>query len=265
MKSFIPIHTVDAFAEEAFTGNPAAVCYMMSPRSEAWMQKVAAEMNLAETAFFSHHNNGFNLRWFTPTVEVDLCGHATLATAHIIWETELAPLHETIQFHTRSGVLTARRHNDMIELDFPLDPPQVVETAPEWEAALGAKVVRARAGRSDLLLEVASEEVVRSLKPDLAAIEKWPFRGVIATAKGAGPHDFVSRFFGPAAGIPEDPVTGSAHCLLAPYWGEALGRNGLVGYQASARGGTVITEVVGDRVKLRGKAVIVVQGVVLAD
>ncbi len=263
MKKLIPIHTVDAFAEAPFTGNPAAVCYMMAPRSAAWMQKVAAEMNLAETAFFFHDEDGFQLRWFTPLVEVDLCGHATLATAHIIWETELAPQSETIRFSTRSGLLTAAKRGDLIELDFPLDPPMETSVEPAFESAIGAQVLQATRGKTDLLLRVQDEATVRGLLPDMVALAQMPYRGVIVTAPGDGGHDFVSRFFGPAVGIPEDPVTGSAHCLLAPFWGAMLGKTQMVGYQASTRGGTVITEIEGDRVRLRGKAVTVVQGVVL--
>lgn len=266
MKRVIPIHTVDAFSDVPFSGNPAAVCYLMASRTDGWMQKVAAEMNLAETAFFSHRDDGFSLRWFTPTVEVDLCGHATLATAHIIWQTELASPEETIRFFTRSGLLTARRNGEWIELDFPLDPPQDTALPDGIEAALGAKVINACKGKFDLLLEVESEQIVRNLNPDLAQLAKLPLRGVVVTAASSEPGvDFVSRFFAPAAGIPEDPVTGSAHCLLAPYWGAVLGKKEMTGYQASQRGGTVRVVIQGDRVLLLGKAFTVLQGVLRAE
>ena len=255
---------VDAFTDRPFAGNPAAVCLLASARDAEWMQLVAREMNLAETAFLVRRADGFDLRWFTPGVEVDLCGHATLASAHALWESgELAP-DAAARFHTRSGVLTAERRDGLIWLDFPRTPALEAPGPEGLEDALGA---RARwAGRSpfDWLVELDAELTVRRLDPDLSRLARIDARGVIVTARaGDGVHDFVSRFFAPAAGIPEDPVTGSAHCALAPFWAERLGRTELVGYQASRRGGTVRTRVTGDRVLLGGSAVTVARGEVL--
>ena len=255
----IPLLQVDAFTDRPFHGNPAAVCLLDAPRDEAWMQSVAAEMNLAETAFVVPQADGFSLRWFTPTLEVDLCGHATLATAHALWQTGRLAANADARFHSKSGLLTATRRDGLIELDFPATPaapaPAFVDgltdalgAAPEWT------------GRSifDLMAVYGSAAEVRALRPDMTRVAELPARGVIVTAPADdGVHDFVSRFFAPAAGVPEDPVTGSAHCALAPYWAERKGASRLLGYQASARGGTVRVEVVGARVRLAGHAVTV--------
>lgn len=255
------IYQVDAFATEVFRGNPAAVCLLEDSRSGEWMQSVAAEMNLAETAFVDRRDREFGLRWFTPTVEVDLCGHATVASAHVLWETgEQQPC---LGFQTRSGRLTAQRVDGAIRLDFPADPISPVEAMPGLAAALGAEPVAFGRGRTFYLAEVADADAVRSLVPDIAAI-KALMGAVIVTAPGNGGHDFVSRFFAPAFGIDEDPVTGAAHCCLAPYWEARLGRSPLVGYQASARGGRVGVAVAGDRVLLSGQAVTVLRGELLA-
>jgi PhzF family phenazine biosynthesis protein len=260
------IYQVDAFSREPFRGNPAAVCLLDAPRPDVWLQAVAAEMNLAETAFVeraaSGPPGGFGLRWFTPAVEVDLCGHATLATAHILWECgEVAP---TLEFLTRSGLLTATRTGDGIQLDFPADPPRGIPAPPGLAAALGADPVAVGRGRSFYLAELADAATVRSLAPAIAAIAALDAGRVIVTAVGDADADFVSRIFAPNFGIDEDPVTGAAHCCLGPYWQARLGRDRLVGYQASARGGFVGVAVQGDRVLLEGQAVTVFRGELLA-
>jgi PhzF family phenazine biosynthesis protein len=261
----IPLFQVDAFTDRPFHGNPAAVCLLEAARDEDWMQSVAAEMNLAETAFVSPRADGYDLRWFTPTCEVDLCGHATLASAHALWETKRLPAGATARFHTKSGWLTASQRGNLIELDFPATPP---EDAPAFAARLAAAVrapiVWAGQSRFDLVARLASADAVRQAAPDLALVGALPCRGVIVTAEGDdGVHDFVSRFFGPQSGVDEDPVTGSAHCALAPYWAAVFDRTALVGFQASPRGGTVRVQLVGDRVRLGGHAVTVLRGELL--
>lgn len=261
----IPITQVDAFTDRPFSGNPAAVCLLPEARDAAWMQQVAAEMNLSETAFLVRKKSGFDLRWFTPAIEVDLCGHATLASAHILWESGELPAGSDARFETRSGTLLARQSDGWIEMDFPADPPSET-TAPEGLAAmLGCDPIWVGEGRFDLIVEADSEQTVCKLKPDFRALSALPYRGIIVTARyEAAGYDFVSRFFGPAAGIDEDPVTGSAHCTLAPFWRDRLGRDELVGFQASARGGTVRVRPSGDRILLAGKAVTVLQGKLLS-
>jgi len=257
------IYQVDAFTAEPFRGNPAAVCLLDGNRPDEWMQAVAAEMNLAETAFVQRPAaGGFGLRWLTPTVEVDLCGHATLAAAHVLWEGGEAE--SVLRFRTRSGVLTATRAEGGIELDFPADPPEPVAAPPGLAAALGATPVAVGRGRSFYLAELADAADVRGLTPNFAAIAALDASGVIVTAPGDGEADFVSRFFAPNFGIDEDPVTGAAHCCLGPYWQGRLGRGRLVGYQASARGGFVGVAVRGDRALLTGQAVTVLRGELLA-
>ncbi len=259
------LHIVDAFAQEAFQGNPAAVCLLDAPRREAWMQSVAGEMNLSETAFVERRDEGFLLRWFTPLVEVALCGHATLASAHVLWEEgELAPGEEA-RFLTRSGLLTAARRAERIEMDFPARPVEEVAAPAGLVEALGARAVWVGRNAEDWLIEVEREAEVASLRPDLVALGKAPARGVIVTARAGGRGwDFVSRFFAPAVGVPEDPVTGSAHCALGPYWSRRLGRDALVGFQASARGGLVAVQVRGERVILGGTASTVLRGTLCA-
>ncbi|HEX6749051.1 MAG TPA: PhzF family phenazine biosynthesis protein [Longimicrobium sp.] len=256
-----PILQVDAFADRPFGGNPAAVCVMPAARDEAWMQDVAVEMNLSATAFLHPEDGGFRLRWFTPTVEVALCGHATLASAHVLWETgALAPGDEA-RFHTKSGLLTCRRDDGWVWMDFPAQPEQASEPIPGLAEALGVPLVYVGRSQLDVLVEVGSEDEVRAVEPDLRALRGVRTRGVIVTARASdGGYDFVSRFFAPAAGLDEDPVTGSAHCVLAPYWARRLGRGELTGYQASRRGGTVRVRVAGDRVLLGGRAVTVLRG-----
>jgi PhzF family phenazine biosynthesis protein len=210
------IFTVDAFTDKPFAGNPAAVCLLAKSESENWMQQVAQEMNLSETAFVSPVQDGFNLRWFTPTTEVDLCGHATLATAFVLWEENLLSRNETARFYTKSGLLTASLQGNWIELDFPAEPAQEATAPQELLQALGVQPLYAGKNRFDYIIEVESEQVLSEIHPDFALLAKVPVRGVIVTSKSSRHNfDFVSRFFGPAAGVNEDPVTGSAHCCLA--------------------------------------------------
>ena len=256
-----PIVQVDAFADRPFTGNPAAVCVMDAPRDEEWMQKVAMEMNLSETAFLHPQDGGYHLRWFTPALEVALCGHATLASAHVLWETRTLAPGDEARFHTKSGLLTCRRDGEWTWMDFPAKPPQPSEPIPGLAEALGVAPVYVGRSHYDVLVEVASEDEVRGVEPDIRALRGVQARGVIVTARAAGDgYDFVSRFFAPNAGVDEDPVTGSAHCVLAPYWAGKLGPDELTGYQASRRGGTVRVRAAGDRVLLGGKAVTVLRG-----
>jgi predicted PhzF superfamily epimerase YddE/YHI9 len=251
---------VDAFADAAFRGNPAAVVLLSAPRDAYWMQCLAAEMNLSETAFVVPEGGQFGLRWFTPLAEVDLCGHATLASAHALWEAGAAPRGE-IAFLTRSGVLRAMSVADGIELDFPSKP---ASDAPEPEGlaeALRAPIQYHGRNGFDHLAEVGSEHTLRNLNPDMPALGRLQCRGIIVTARASGSrYDFVSRFFAPSVGVNEDPVTGSAHCCLAPFWGARLGKTELIGYQASARGGMVRVRLMGNRVHLIGKAITVIRG-----
>ena len=261
-----PVWHVDAFADQPFAGNPAAVAWLDAEADPAWMQNVAAEMNLAETSFIHPRpdGDGYGLRWFTPAAEVDLCGHATLAAAHALWEAGRIPA-GPIRFHTRSGVLTCVKQGDRIELDFPSTPPQESDADPQLLVALGA-IAAAHFGRTrfDAFVELDSAESVRSLSPDFRALKALDARGIIATARSDDPkYDFVSRFFGPNVGIDEDPVTGSAHCALAPYWSAKLGKTAMTGFQASPRGGVVGVRVNGDRVILSGQAVTVFEGTLL--
>jgi predicted PhzF superfamily epimerase YddE/YHI9 len=258
----VPIFQVDAFTSNPFAGNPAAVCLLPEARDESWMQEVAREMNLSETAFLVAADNGHRLRWFTPEVEVELCGHATLASAHVLWTEGREQDGAELVFHTVSGELVARRANSAIELDFPARPLEELDPPPPGiERALGAAPVLVGRSRDDLLVELEDEATLRALSPDFAALRSMPTRGTIATALSSSPeHDFVSRFFAPAMGIDEDPVTGSAHCVLAPYWAARLGKTQMRAFQASRRGGSVTVRYAGDRVFLVGEAVTVLRG-----
>jgi PhzF family phenazine biosynthesis protein len=260
----IPITQVDAFTDTPFRGNPAGVCVLDTPRPAPWMQSVASEMNVAETAFLEPRADGFGLRWFTPLVEVDLCGHATIASAHVLWETGRLPESTQARFHTRSGTLTADRRGSWIELDFPATPAIAAEAPAALAAALGVTPKWIGRSRFDYLVEVDSEETVRRVTPDLNALATVDTRGVIVTAPAAShAYDFVSRFFAPRAGIDEDPVTGSAHCCLGPYWTERVGKREMTAYQASTRGGVVRVRVDGDRIILGGQAVTVLKGILV--
>ncbi|HKH46899.1 MAG TPA: PhzF family phenazine biosynthesis protein [Thermoanaerobaculia bacterium] len=256
---------VDAFTERPFGGNPAAVCLLPEARPAEWMQLVAREMSLSETAFLHPAEDGeWNLRWFTPAIEVELCGHATLASAHVLWETgRLAPT-EVARFHTLSGLLTAEQRDGAIELDFPARTAAEVEPPPGLADALGVTPIYAGKSRYDYLIEAPSEEAVRAAAPDFGCLRTLPVRGVILTAAAAaGPYDFISRFFAPGSGVDEDPVTGSAHCTLGPFWAARLGKTSFMAWQASARGGAVRVRVEGDRVKLGGQAVTALRGQLL--
>jgi PhzF family phenazine biosynthesis protein len=257
---------IDAFTNEPFRGNPAAVCLLDRERDDAWMQNVAAEMNLSETAFLLPGDDGHSLRWFTPAVEVALCGHATLASAHALWEEGILAPGAEARFQTKSGLLTAVRAGDWIELDFPAKRDEPTDPPADLLGALGIAAAR-YVGRNafDYLVELESEEELRHLAPDHGQLRKIEVRGVIVTTRSKSPgFDFVSRFFAPGVGVDEDPVTGSAHCCLTPYWAARLGRNELVGYQASRRGGVVRVRLDGERVKLGGQAVTVLRGELVA-
>jgi PhzF family phenazine biosynthesis protein len=255
------IFQVDSFTDKPFSGNPAGVCIVPEPQEERWMQNVAREMNLSETAFLYREADGYNLRWFTPAVEVDLCGHATLASAHILWEVGYLEPGEQARFHTRSGLLTADRKGAWIEMNFPAQPEEPASAPPGLTEALGVPLKYIGKSKFDYLVEVDSEEIVRSAKPDFSLLTTVTVRGVIVTSIASSKnYDFVSRFFAPQVGINEDPVTGSAHCTLSPFWSKQLGKDELVGYQASARGGVVRVLLSGDRVSLGGQAVTVLRG-----
>jgi PhzF family phenazine biosynthesis protein len=252
---------VDAFTDEPFRGNPAAVCVLPEPQGDDWMQSVAREMNLSETAFLLQQPDGFSLRWFTPAVEVALCGHATLASAHALWEEGHLKRQEQARFHTQSGLLTADRRDGWIEINLPVKIDQPA-AAPEGLAeALGLTPKYVGRNQFDYLVEAESEDVLRNIQPDFIALRKVRARGIMVTCRAISPEfDFVSRYFAPGSGIDEDPVTGSAHCCLGPFWAKRLGKSQLVAYQASARGGTVRVRVEGGRVYLGGKAVTVMRG-----
>jgi PhzF family phenazine biosynthesis protein len=261
---------VDAFTDTPFRGNPAAVCLTPGPVEQGWMKAVAREMNLSETAFLHRLDDGFSLRWFTPAVEVDLCGHATLASAHVLWEERVIPADAPALFKTKSGTLSASRGADgWITLDFPSKPVSRAAQRPELEAletALGAGLRSAWMNEFDMLVELDSEAAVRALRPDFTRLKRFAVRGIIATSRASAPgYDFVSRFFAPASGIDEDPVTGSAHCCLGPFWAERFDRTEFLAYQVSERGGVVRVSVRGDRVLLGGQAVTVLRGELAGD
>lgn len=255
------ITQVDAFADKPFAGNPAAVCILPTPRDEQWMQNVAREMNLSETAFLVKQQDGYDLRWFTPAVEVELCGHATLASAHVLWEEGHLKTHEAAHFHTKSGLLTAKRVGDWMDLDFPSTPEEPAEAPPQLLQALKVSPRYVGKNRFDYLLEAESDRIVRELDPNYSLLRSINVRGVMVTSiSSTKEFDFVSRFFAPGSGIDEDPVTGSAHCCLGPYWKRRLGKEEFVAYQASPRGGIVKVRCGNGRVYLGGKAVTVLRG-----
>lgn len=249
---------VDAFASKAFSGNPAGVFISKEPIANHLMQQIATEMSLSHTAFISpHKTRGYNLRWFTPITEVKLSGHATLSAAHILFEREWMSLDEIIEFHSLSGILTARKHGTLIVLDFPRRATKKVPTDAEIERILGKySVAQSRTDEGDLLVEFTHESDVKALSPNLNALFEINARGIIVTAKSADREiDFISRFFAPRSGIPEDPVTGSTHCALFPYWGQKLKKTQMTAFQASKRGGLIQGELAGDRVLLKGQAI----------
>jgi PhzF family phenazine biosynthesis protein len=258
------LHLVDAFTQAPFRGNVAGVCIPDGPADDAWMQQVASELNYSETAFLFPEGTNWNLRWFTPKDEVRLCGHATLAAASVLWETGRVSRDKEIVFETLSGKLTARRDGDWISMDFPAEPPATSMPIPGLGQALGVEPLYTGRNRFDILVELPLADDVCSLEPDLNALSAIRTRGIIVTAASDLPHfDFVSRFFAPAVGVPEDPVTGSAHCCLGPYWGEKLKKTEMVGFQCSPRGGSVRVKLEGDRVILSGHAVHVLSGKLL--
>lgn len=260
----IPIFQVDAFTDKPFSGNPAAICILREPQEESWMRNVAGEMNLSETAFLLRKGDGFNLRWFTPKMEVDLCGHATLAAAHILWEEGRLSPGQPARFYTRGGLLTAERERDWIEMDFPAEPEKECVPPPNLVQALGVGIKYTGRNRLDYLVEVESEDCLRNLRPDLALLASLPARGVIATClSSASEYDFVSRFFAPGAGIDEDPVTGSAHCCLGPFWASRLGKTEFLACQVSSRGGVLRVRLGNNRAFLGGQAVTVLRGELL--
>ncbi len=255
------LYQVDSFTNEPFRGNPAAVCLLERQAEVSWMKGVAREMNLSETAFVSQAPGGFRLRWFTPKQEVDLCGHATLASAKVLFEREPALRDQPILFKTRSGDLTASWADGDVELNFPAMPMQRFSYESTVDRALGFRPVDAVFSGDYYLFEAENESIVRTASPDIAAVEKLPMPEVIITALCSDPEvDFISRFFAPQLGIPEDPVTGSAHCLLAPFWAEKLGKRQFTAYQASPRGGWLRLRLEGERVMIRGAAVIIFAG-----
>ncbi|MGD0539104.1 MAG: PhzF family phenazine biosynthesis protein [Verrucomicrobiota bacterium] len=257
----VPVFVVDAFSESAFGGNPAGVCLLPDPAGIEWMQAVAAEMKHSETAFLERRADGWGLRWFTPAAEVKLCGHATLASAHVLWETGALESGQIAVFHTLSGRLAAQRCGGEIELDFPAKPALPAPAPPGLLDALGAHSHSISRSEFDYLVELESPATLRALQPDFARLSALPVRGVIVTSLSDDPQfDFLSRFFAPAVGVNEDPVTGSAHCSLGPFWQARLGRDELLAWQASPRGGRVRVSVRGDRVGLGGRAVTVLRG-----
>lgn len=260
------IFQVDAFTDKPFAGNPAAVCILPGPAPDEWMQHVASEMNLSETAFLYSQGDGFNLRWFTPSVEVDLCGHATLASAHVLWETGRLRHDQPALFDTKSGRLSATRHGDRIKMAFPAEPERQTPEPPGLTQALGCRPRYTGRNRMDYLVEVESEEVVRGITPDFTRLAQIESRGFIVTSRSdSNAYDFVSRFFAPGVGVSEDPVTGSSHCCLGPFWANRLNKAEMTAYQASARGGVVGVRVDNDKVYISGQAVTVFQAELRAN
>lgn len=253
----LAIYQVDAFTGTVFSGNPAAVCPLAEWLPDRIMQAIATENNLSETAFFVREGNAFRLRWFTPACEVDLCGHATLASAHVLFS-ELKEPGESVRFETQSGTLAVRRDGDRLAMDFPARPPQKIHPEPTLVPALGGQPIEILAAR-DYLVRYRTAEEVRTLAPDMAGLKQLDRFAVIVTAPGTD-CDFVSRFFAPAKGVPEDPVTGSAHCSLVPYWAAELGKNSLHGRQISSRGGEIFCKLNGNRVELAGYAALFLRG-----
>lgn len=256
---------VDAFTNRAFQGNPAAVCVLPSPQDDRWMQSVAREMNLSETAFLLKQDRHYSLRWFTPTTEVPLCGHATLASAHVLWTEGYASTGQELKFETKSGILSAKYRDDWIELNFPANRSQDIPPITKLSDALGVPLKTVLYNSLGYLVEVASAGQVEQLQPNFTLLKQLPISNVIVTSKAQdSEYDFVSRFFAPGLGIDEDPVTGAAHCCLAPYWRDRLQKNQFLAYQASSRGGIVKVDYDGgDRVTLSGQAVTVMRGELL--
>jgi PhzF family phenazine biosynthesis protein len=257
----LKFYQVDAFTQEPFAGNPAVVCLLEEALDSRAMQNIAKEMNLSETAFLKKQADGYSLRWFTPGAEVDLCGHATLASAHVLWEQGILRLDEQTVFHTRSGVLTAENDEGLIRMDFPALEYEPAAATGELVEALGIEPIETVGFGRKLLFLVENEDEVYQLQPDFSALKKMPGRGVVITsASRSEEYDFISRYFAPWVGVDEDPVTGSNHCCLGPYWGEKLEKQTLTAFQASERGGVIEIELLGERVSLGGHAVTVLRG-----
>ncbi len=261
----IPYYQVDAFASRPFRGNPAAVCLLAEEMPAAWMQSVAAEINLAETAFVHVRQGGYALRWFTPQIEVNLCGHATLAAAHVLWEDGQVAAREPIRFTTNSGIITTQRVDDEIQMNFPAETPTLCTPQDTLNLALGAKPIETLRCQSDYLVVLQSEQAVQQLQPDFHALRTIVARGIMVTARSESPDtDFVSRFFAPRIGINEDSVTGSAHCVLTPYWSHKLAKQKLMARQLSARGGVLHLHLQHDRVMICGMARTIIKGTLYA-
>lgn len=260
-----PIFQVDAFTSHPYGGNPAGVCILLDKKDDAWMQNVAAEMNLSETAFLLHEGNGYRLRWFTPTQEVDLCGHATLASAFTLFEQGYYEADETIEFYTKSGTLKSSRVKGMVEINLPRREVTPIAITPALEAVLKVKLLAAAENAAkNVLVEVEDETVLTSISPDFDLMRALPWEDVAVTCKSdRQPYDFISRFFAPRHGVNEDPVTGSAHCMLTPYWAQKLGKETFSAYQASKRGGELFLTLDEARVRISGRAVIVMHGEIL--
>lgn len=262
----IPIYQVDAFTRQHFSGNPAAVCLLPAEKQASWMQSVAAEMNLSETAFVHPHNGGYKLRWFTPVAEVNLCGHATLASAHVLWESGKVDAEQPIEFYTNSGILTTQNVDGNIEMNFPSESAEKCVAPKALTAALGISPVEVLKCQSDYLVVLENETAVKNLQPDFYRLKEIAVRGVIVTAYSNNDEDdFVSRFFAPRVGIDEDPVTGSVHCVLAPYWADKLDKQDLIARQLSMRGGVLELSLQKDRVLIRGEACTVLKGELYAE
>jgi PhzF family phenazine biosynthesis protein len=260
----IKVVYADAFTDKAFAGNQAAVCLLDTSAEPKWMQSVATEICFSETAFIVRRGDDFSLRWFTPACEVELCGHATLASAHVLWQEGWLAAGKEARFHTASGLLTVRKVPNGIEMDFPSEPAEVVEMPKGLPEALGAEPKWVGRNRMDILVELDDAATVRNLMPDMVLLKELDTRGIIVTAASDRPeYDFMSRFFGPRAGVDEDPVTGSAHCCLGPHWQARLGKSELKAYQASKRGGSLGVKVQGSRVLLTGRAVTILRGELL--
>jgi PhzF family phenazine biosynthesis protein len=260
----IPVFQVDAFTDQPFIGNPAAVCLLMEEKSDEWMLNVAREMNCSETAFLLNKEEGISLRWFSPKAEVGLCGHATLASAHVLWEKGIIPRNVEILFFTKGGLLTAQYKEGWIELNFPAIEEKKVFPSEILLDALKVPVLYVGKSKYDYLVEIETEEILKDMNPDFETLKIAVPRGVIVTCQSDRPEfDFISRFFVPSLGINEDPVTGSAHCVLGPYWQKKLNKSELIAYQASERGGVIKVKIEDDRVYISGKAVTITDGVLL--
>lgn len=259
-KTTIPFYQADAFTDQAFKGNPAAICFLKEPLPDETLQAIAAENFLPETAFVLPLKKGYSLRWFSPEVEIPLCGHATLATAHVMWSEDMAPENEALHFHTLIGELMVTKESEWLHLNFPGFKEQAIDVNPLLEDSIGLKVKHLCRMHHFILIEVDNANDIPALQVKMEILKNFDPVIVTAQAPPDSPYDFISRMFGPSIGIPEDPVTGSAHCCLGPYWASRLGKTTMLAYQASPRGGEVKVQIIGDRIQLSGKAVTVIKG-----